>query len=64
MIPAASGRAATAASCAARATVVFTPDATPAKRSGTAPSAVAVSGATVVTRPNPNTRTAGSTSAT
>ena len=63
MIPAASGRAATAASWAARATVVFTP--TPHRRSDprppTAPSTV--SGATVVARPRPITSTTGSTRA-
>jgi hypothetical protein len=59
--PTATGSTATAANCAARDTVVLTPDATPAWRSSTEPRAVAVSGATVVASPRPMTTTAGST---
>ena len=52
---------ATARSPAARATTLFTAEATPACSAGAAPMAVAVSGATVMASPAPKTRTAGST---
>ena len=60
--PATTGIAATASSCPVRATALLTPDATPACSSSTAPSAVAVSGATVSDRPSPNTTIPGNTS--
>ena len=59
--PVSSGMAATANSPAARATALFTPDATPAWRTSAAASTVAVSGATVTARPMPNRTRAGST---
>ena len=42
-----------------RATVLLTPDAIPAWRSSAEAKTVAVSGATVATRPTPKTRMAG-----
>ncbi len=60
--PATTGIAATASSCPVRATALLTPEATPACSSSTAPSAVAVSGATVRERPSPNTTMPGNTS--
>ena len=46
---------------AARATALLTPEASPAWAGGTAPSTVAVSGATKMASPSPSTTTAGST---
>ena len=60
-MPATAGRTATAIRPAARATSLFTAEATPACSAGAAPSAVAVSGATVIARPSPNTSAAGRT---
>src|SRR6478736_1025012 len=60
--PATRGSTATASSPATRATALLVADATPARWSGAAASAVAVSGATVSTRPTPTSRTPGSTS--
>ena len=57
--PATTGIAATASSCPVRATALLTPEAMPACSSSTAPSAVAVSGATVSDRPRPNTTMPG-----
>src|SRR6266508_1832951 len=54
---------ATANSWADRATALLTPEASPACSSSTEDSTVAVSGATVATRPSPRTTTGGSTSA-
>ena len=51
--PASSGTAAIATSCPVRATALLTPDATPARRDSTAPSAVVVSGATVIVESGP-----------
>src|SRR4051795_2332740 len=53
-MPATSGTAATASSPAARATVLLTPLAMPACRTSTAPSTVAVNGATVSASPRPS----------
>jgi hypothetical protein len=53
--------AATASSPPTRATALLIADAIPASCSGTPPSTVAVSGATVSDRPKPKTTTAGST---
>ena len=58
-IPAAAGSAAAEMRPASRATALFTPDATPASRSGAAASTAAVSGATSIESPRPNTTTAG-----
>jgi hypothetical protein len=61
-MPASAGSTATAIRPAARATSLLTAEATPAWSAGAADSAVAVSGATMIDTPSPNTRTAGSTS--
>ena len=55
------GSAATASMLAARAAVLLIPLATPAWLSATAPSTVAVSGATSMARPRPNRVTPGRT---
>ena len=59
--PARAGSTATAIRLADLATSLLTADAMPACSAGAADSAVAVSGATLVARPRPSTRTAGST---
>src|SRR6266567_2585143 len=59
--PTTAGSTATASRLPVRATALFTPDATPANRSGAAASTVAVTGATIADRPRPNTSTPGST---
>src|SRR4051794_34758516 len=53
VMPAAAGSTATASSDPVLATALFTPEATPACRSGAAASTVAVTGATAITRPRP-----------
>lgn len=60
-MPAAAGNVATASKPATRATALLVPDATPASESGTEASTVDVSGATVMDKPRPNTRTGGRT---
>ena len=60
-MPASAGSTATAISPAARATSLLTAEATPACSAGAAARAVAVSGATMIATPSPNTTTAGST---
>src|SRR6186997_3116027 len=59
--PTAAGRTATASNPARRAAALLTPDAIPNSSGGTAPRTVAVSGATVIARPRPNTTAAGKT---
>ena len=63
-IPASDGITAITRSDAMRDTALFTAEPTPANRSSTAASTVAVSGATVNTSPSPKTITAGSTDVT
>ena len=58
-MPASAGSAATAMRPAARATALFTADATPTFSMGAAASTVAVSGATVSDSPKENTTMAG-----
>src|SRR2546423_1256799 len=61
LIPASSGRIATARSPAMRATALLVPDASPARSWLSEARTAAVSGATVTDRPRPNTATAGGT---
>jgi hypothetical protein len=60
-MPDSAGNTATANSAAVRARSLFTADATPTSLDGAAAITVAVSGATVVAMPKPNTRIPGST---
>ena len=60
-MPASAGSIATAIRLAARATSLLTAEATPAWSAGAAASAVAVSGATMIATPKPNTTAPGST---
>ena len=60
--PAAAGSTATAMRPAALETSLLTAEAIPAFSAGAAASTVAVSGATLMARPKPNTSTAGKTS--
>ena len=62
--PATGGRIATASSPPARDTSLLTAEAMPTLLAGAAASTVAVSGATLMARPNPKTTTAGRTSVT